>query len=457
MQSTRQSALQYAQDHQVQFLQDLQEILRIPSISTAVENKNDMQKTASWIAAQMNALDLINVQIFQTPGHPVVFGEYRSEVAGAKTVLVYGHYDVQPPEPLELWKSEPFIPTVRGDNLYARGASDMKGQVMASLKAFESVIRQGPLPLNVKFMIEGEEEIGSPNLAAFMEQHADLLACDFALNPDAGMIAPDIPTIVTGLRGLAYFEVRFNGPERDLHSGSFGGVVHNPAQALCEFIASLHDEKGHVTLPGFYDSVDLMTEEQHQHVARLPITAEKLRSQTGVPELWGEPEYTPVERLGFRPTLEVNGFLSGFTGVGSKTVIPATAMAKISMRLVPNQDPMEIHRSLLEYLSEKVPATIRWELITLGGSPACRTDSHHPAAESLAQAMQTVWGVLPAYKNEGGSVPVVGDMQRILHADSVLTGFGLPDDAIHAPNEKLHLPTWYKGINALIHFFYNLI
>jgi acetylornithine deacetylase/succinyl-diaminopimelate desuccinylase-like protein len=332
----------------------------------------------------------------------------------------------------------------------------MKGQVIAALSAVESIVKQDVLPVNVKFIIEGEEEIGSPNLTAFLKEHKDLLACDFALNPDAGMIAADIPTIVYALRGLAYFELRVYGPEHDLHSGLYGGVVHNPAQALCELIAGMHDDHGRITLPGFYDRVRSLSAEERGELARLPMNEAYYRDQTGVPQVWGEEGYSPTERIGARPTLEVNGLLSGFTGKGSKTVLPAHAMAKISMRLVPDQDPAEVEKQLRQYLEQNAPKTIRWELDTMAGGPASITDPHIPGAEALSRALEQVWGIRPVYKREGGSIPVVADMQNILGVGSVLTGFGLPDDNLHAPNEKLHLPTWYRGIDALINFFYNL-
>jgi acetylornithine deacetylase/succinyl-diaminopimelate desuccinylase-like protein len=345
---------------------------------------------------------------------------------------------------------------MRGEHFYARGASDMKGQVVACLSALQSILSAGQLPVNVKFIIEGEEEIGSPSLAKFLGDHKELLASDFALNPDSGMIAPEVPTIVYALRGLAYFELRVFGPASDLHSGLFGGVVHNPAIVLADLISAMHDQNGRVTLPGFYDSVQPLTTEEHAEMLRLPMDKEYYLKATGAPELWGETGFPPVELVGARPTLEVNGILSGFTGAGSKTIIPAWAMAKLSMRLVPNQDPVEVQQQLLQFLEVHAPRTVRWELTAMAGGPACITDMHQPGTRALAKALQSAWGKTPLYKREGGSVPVAVDMQRILGIDTVLTGFGLPDDNIHAPNEKLHLPTWYLGIDALIHFFFNL-
>jgi acetylornithine deacetylase/succinyl-diaminopimelate desuccinylase-like protein len=330
----------------------------------------------------------------------------------------------------------------------------MKGQVMATLAAVESLLSAGPLPVNIKFILEGEEEIGSPNLAPFLREHKDLLSCDFALNPDSGMVAADIPTIIYALRGLAYFELRVHGPAHDLHSGVFGGVVHNPAIALCQLLAGMHDENGKITLPGFYDRVIELSEVEKASLQRLPTTEAYYLNQTGAGSLWGEKGYAPIERVGARPTLDINGIYSGFVGSGSKTVIPAWAMAKISMRLVPDQDPEEVKAQLIAYLNQNAPSTIRWELMTMSGGKACLTATDTKASKAMQAALKAVWGKEPVFKREGGSIPVVLDMQNILNIQSVLTGFSLPDDNLHAPNEKLHLPTWYQGINALIHFFY---
>ena len=456
MNDRRDVALQYAHENRPRFLDELKDFVRIPSVSTDPGAKGEMQHAAEWVAEQMHGLGMEQVNIYPTAGHPVVYGELLKAGADKPSALIYGHYDVQPAEPLDLWHSPAFEPTQRGDNLYGRGASDMKGQVVISLKAVESLVRNGGLPINVKFIIEGEEEVGSPSLGDFIAAHKDLLTCDFAINPDTGMMGADIPTITYGLRGLAYFELRVSGPDHDLHSGQFGGVVHNPAQVLCELIAGMHDEQGHITLPGYYDSVRPLDAEERDELGRLPTDEAFYLKQTGAPALDGEAGYTPVERVGARPTLEVNGLLSGFTGEGSKTVLPARAMAKISMRLVPDQDPEEVHQQLLRYLEEKSPGTIRWELIKMAGGPASITDRHLPAVQSLEKALEAVWGKPASFRREGGSVPVVAQMANILGVDSVLTGFGLPDDNLHAPNEKIHVPTFYKGIDTFIHFLSNL-
>lgn len=456
MPDSKTAALQFAHDNNSRFLDELKDFLTIASISTDPEHQADMDHAAGWVAKQLENLGMSGVKIHPTAGHPVVYGEMMTDNQDAPTVLIYGHYDVQPAEPLELWTSGAFEPVQRGENLFSRGASDMKGQVMAAIKALESIINTGSLPINIKFLIEGEEEIGSPNLGDFISNHQELLSSDFALNPDTGMIAPDLPTITYALRGLAYFEVRVEGPDHDLHSGSFGGVVLNPAQALCELIAGMHDVSGRVTLPGFYDRVRNLDDEERQQLARLPLDEEFYLQQTGAPALWGESGYSPVERVGGRPTLEVNGFYSGFIGEGSKTVLPAWAMAKISTRLVPDQDPDEVHQQLTRYLKENAPETIRFEVKNLVGSPASISDRGSVAVLAMQDAMQQVWQKKPLFRREGGSVPVVVLFKEILGIESVNCGFSLPDDNAHSPNEKLHLPTWNRGIDTIIHFIFNL-
>jgi len=451
-------ALHFANQNRERFLENLKELVRIPSISTDPGSRAEMQRAASWIADHLRKIGMKNVAIYPTNGraptggHPVVYGEILEAGANAPTVLVYGHYDVQPAEPLELWQTPPFEPTQVGENLYARGASDMKGQVIASLSAIEALLHEGCLPINIKLLIEGEEEIGSPHLGEFIADHRDLLRCDYAVNPDTGMLGADIPTITYGLRGLAYFEIRIKGPEHDLHSGLFGGVVHNPAQVLCELIAGMKDAQGRILLPGFYDSVKALSDDERAELARLPVDEDFYLEKTGAPALHGETGFSPAEQVGARPTLDVHGLLAGFIGEGSKTVIPARAMAKISMRLVPDQDPVEVQKQLEQYLKENAPETVQWELVNLAGGPASVTDRSLPAVKALEEALQATWGKRPVFKREGGSVPVVAQMEEILGIPSVLTGFGLPDDNLHAPNEKIHVPTFYRGIDALIRF-----
>ena len=449
-------ALEHAHQNGDRFLAELKELLAIPSISTLDEHKSDMLRAAEWVAAQLRGIGMENVQSMPTGGHPVVYGEWLGAGKSAPTVMVYGHYDVQPVDPLELWESAPFEPVVRGENLYARGSADMKGQVLASLKAVESVMEAGGMPVNLKWLIEGEEEIGSEHLDEFIKNHKELLKADFCLNADAGILAADTPSITTGLLGMAYFELRVFGPSKDLHSGLYGGIIHNPAQALAELIAGMHDRNGRITLPGFYDKVRKLGRAERKAFAALPLKEKLFIQQTGVPALWGEPNFTPPERLGARPTLEVNGLLSGFTGAGSKTVLPAWAMAKISCRLVPDQTPEETTRQMKKYLKENAPKDITWELKYLHGAGAALVNADSLGVKAMSRAMQTVWGRRPYLLREGGSIGVVVQLQKHLGVDSVLSGFALPDCDAHAPNEKLHLPTWYKGIDAFIHFFYNL-
>lgn len=449
-------AVQNVHANRERILQNLKDFVRIPSISTDPQAKPDMQRAAEWVAGQLRGMGVENVAIMPTGGHPVVYGDWLKAGAGQPTVLIYGHYDVQPAEPLELWHTPAFEPTEKGENLYGRGASDMKGQVVACLAAVQALLETQTLGVNVKFLIEGEEEIGSPALEKFIPEHKDLLACDVALNPDTGMMAPDIPTITYGLRGLAYFEVRVIGAKQDLHSGLYGGAVHNPAQVLCELVAGMHDDQGRVTLPGFYEAVRPLDAVEREELARLPHGDDFILEQTGVPELYGETGYTNVERIGARPTLEINGLLSGFTGEGSKTVLPSRAMAKISMRLVPDQDPDQVMEQLRQYLEQNAPPTVHWELIKHAGGAASISDIHHPAVAAMEKALETVWGKRPLYRREGGSVPVVAKFQKELGTESVCTGFGLPDDNLHAPNEKVHLPTFYRGIDAVVHFLLNL-
>jgi len=457
--SNLQKALDYAHQNHERFLSELIEILKIPSISTDAEYNNEVLRAAEWMANHLKGLGIQNVEIMPTEGgHPVVYGDYIKN-PGAPTVLVYGHYDVQPADPLELWETDPFEPKVRGDLLYGRGSSDMKGQVLATFNAIESVMQScapSGVPVNLKFMLEGEEEIGSKNLEPLLKKHAEKFKADVSLNPDAGMMGIDMPTITYGLRGLAYFEVHVSGPKADLHSGLFGGAVHNPAQALAELIAKMHDKKGRITLPGFYDSVRPITDQERADFARLPNDDAHYLAESGVPALWGEEGYISAERTGARPTLEVNGLLSGWTGPGSKTVLPAKAMAKISCRLVPDQTAAEVENQMVRFVEENAPKTVKWEVKKLTSSPSAIADLNNPGVKAMHAAMETVWGVRPLYRREGGSIGAVAMLQQICGVESVLVGMGLPSDNVHSPNEHMHLPTWQKGIDAFIHFFYNL-
>ena len=450
------AAIAHARENRDPQTASYKEFVRIPSVSTLPEHKGDVGKAAQWLGGRLKQLGMTRAELFPTAGHPIVYGEWLG-APGKPTVLVYGHYDVQPGDPLDEWESPPFEPTERGENLYARGASDCKGQIAAFLNAAESIVARGGLPVNVKALFEGEEEIGSPNLEPFIAAHTDLLACDFVLNVDAGILAADVPAITYALRGLAYFEIEVRGPAKDLHSGMFGGAVHNPAQVLCELIAGMHDAQGRVTLPGFYDKVRPLSDEERAALARLPGGSDAdLMTMTGAPALWGEAGYTASERIGARPALDVNGFLSGFTGDGAKTVLPARAMAKVSARLVAGQDPAEIKNQLCAYLETRAPATVTWRVHEHSHGPGAIMDRHSPWMRAATAALAEVYGVEPVFKREGGSVPVVGMMQQTLGVDSVMLGFALPDDGIHGPNEKQHLPSFRRGIETYIRFLNGL-
>lgn len=447
------SAIAYARQNHARFLDELQEFVNIPSVSTLSEHKGDMERAAEWVTNQMRAVGLENVSVLPTAGHPVAYGEWL-HAPGKPTVLVYGHYDVQPVDPIDEWLTPPFTATIHGDTMYGRGASDMKGNVHETLKALESLRSNSGIPLNVKFLIEGEEEIGSQNLGGFIDKHAALLKADLCMNADSGILAPDQPSIVYGLRGLAYFELWVHGPSQDLHSGTFGGSIANPAQVLAELVAGMHDADGRVTLPGFYDNVRPLTDLDRAEYAKLPINDEMWKEMSGVTEVTGEVGFTTAERTGARPTLEINGLLSGFTGEGAKTVLPAKAMAKISTRLVPYQDDTAIEGMLKKYVHEHVPPTVRWQVKRVTATaPGVLLDRDSVGARAASAALRETFGVEPIFIAQGGSVPIVTMIQEKLGMDSVLLGFGLPDDKIHGPNEKLHLPNYYRGIEAFIRFF----
>ena len=446
------AALAYAKDHQTDFLEEFLSFLRIPSISTLPDHEEDMHKAADWTANQLESFGFESVAVMPTAGHPVIYGEWMKTGKDAPTILFYGHYDVQPPDPLGLWISEPFKPQVRGENLFARGASDMKGQIVAHLKAVESLLRTSSLPINLKYLIEGEEEIGSPNLGSFITENKNLLSCDLCLNGDSSILTPDIPAISISLRGLAYFEIRIQGAAGDLHSGTFGGAVDNPAIVLCKLIAGMRDDHGRITLPGFYDHVLPLSETERAEMASMPD--EWWMEHSGASLLFGEQGYSPTERATARPTLDVNGMVSGFTGEGSKTVLPAQAMAKISMRLVPDQRPERIKNSLEEYLKTNAPPTVTWELEAMASCPPAIVERDSRAVHAASRALEAVWGVKPVFQRQGGSVPVVGLVQELLGVDSLMLGFGLPDDNLHAPNEKMHLPNFRRGIETYIRFMF---
>ena len=433
------------------FLDELIDLLRIPSVSARSEHKQDMVICAEAVAARLKEAGAGRVEIFETAGHPIVFGETDADPA-KPTVLVYGHYDVQPPEPLELWKSGPFDPVIKDGKLYARGSCDDKGQFYMHVKALELLNQAGELPTNIKFLIEGEEEVGSPNLATFVKENRDLLKCDVILISDTAMISLDTPSIDVGVRGLTYVQVEVTGPNRDLHSGVYGGAVANPATLLCQLIASLHDENNHITIPGFYDDVVEATPEERKKMAAAPFDIDAYKSDLGVEDLWGEKGYTANERTGIRPTLEVNGIWGGYTGEGSKTVLPAKAFAKISCRLVPNQDSKKIEKLLSDHLEKIAPDSIKVEVIPHHGGEPYVTPIDSIPYKAASAAMQDVLGKEPIPVRGGGSIPICSLFEQELGVKVVFLGFGLDSDNLHSPNEKFNIENFYKGIETIPHF-----
>ncbi|MBI3943578.1 MAG: dipeptidase [Chloroflexi bacterium] len=446
------NVISYAKEHQGQFLLELKDWLAIPSISTLPEHAPDIQAAATWIARQMEAIGLENVAIKPTGGHPIVYGDWH-HVPGAPTILIYGHYDVQPVDPLAEWNTPPFAPSERQGYLYGRGTSDDKGQIFIHVKAVESYLKTGGnLPVNVKFLIEGEEEIGSKHLADFIREHQEMLHADIALVSDTHILSPDQPSLTYGLRGLAYLEVEVSGPTHDLHSGSFGGAVANPLEVLCRMITSLKDDQGHITIPGFYDRVRALSPEERAELARIPYGEAELVQETGIPRPYGEVGFTTNERIGARPTLEVHGIKGGFTGEGSKTVIPARASAKISMRLVPEQNFRDITTLFTKHIQSIAPDTVRVKATDLTGGNGILIDPQLPGLQAAARAYEAAFGRKPIFTLTGGSIPVVADFKKILGIDTVLMGFGLSDDNLHAPNERYLLQNFYRGIETSIFY-----
>ena len=446
-------AVEIAQEKQQVYLDELIEFLKIPSVSTQPGHDEDVKTAASWLADKMEKAGLENVRVVETAKHPLVYGDWL-HAEGQPTVLVYGHYDVQPAEPFELWESPPFEPTIRDDFLYARGSSDDKGQAYIHVKAVEALLQaNGRLPVNVKFIIEGEEESGGESLTAFIPENKELLAADVALVSDTAMPKAGLPAIVYGLRGMCYLLMDITGPRRDLHSGSFGGGVNNPLNVLGHIIAKLKDEDGHVLIPGFYDKVRPLTDEERELMAQFPFDEAAWKEEMGAPKAWGEPEYSIVERLGARPTLDVHGIIGGYTGPGGKTVLPSTVHAKFSMRLVPDQDPKEIEKLVVDYIRSIMPPSVTVGFELRGGAPASISDLNNPAMDAAVAALEQAFGTKPVFMREGGSIPVVGEFQEILGLETILMGFGLPTDQIHAPNERFYLPNYYKGIESSIRFF----
>jgi len=426
---------------------ELCEFLRIASVSSDPAKTAEMARAAGWVSQRLAGLGLKS-EVIPTAGHPLVYGE-SPDVPGAPTALIYGHYDVQPPDPLDLWVSGPFEPQVRDGNLYARGATDDKGQLLTHVHGAEAWIRTaGRLPLKLKFLIEGEEEVGSPNLHPFIRAQRDRLACDVVVISDGSQFAPGIPAITYGLRGIAYYEVRLRGPDRDLHSGSFGGAVVNPAMALARILDGLIDPQGRIRLPGFYDDVEPLGAQEREALAQMPFDEEQFKRQIDVTDVGGEAGYTTLERRWARPSLDVNGLWGGYQGEGAKTVLPALAGAKFSFRLVPNQDPQKVTAQLRARLKELCPPGIRMEFIDHHGAPGVRFSPDSPYFEAAARAVTAAFGREPVFTREGGSIPIVSTFHEALGVDMLLLGWGQDDDNTHSPNEKFCLADFHRGTLA---------
>lgn len=442
----------YIEKNKDRFLSELFEILRIPSISSSEANKADMYTCAQKLAEQLLAAGADSANVYDTKGHPVVFGQKMVD-ASLPTVLVYGHYDVQPVDPINLWKSQPFEPEVRDGAIYARGANDDKGQLFMHVKAFEYLVAEGKLKHNIKFILEGEEEIGSPSLAAWAEEHKDMLACDVILVSDTTMISEKVPSINCGMRGLAYVEVEVVGPDKDLHSGHYGGAILNPINALCSMIDSLIDEKGHITVKGFYDKVVELTPAEREMFARAPYCEEEYKKSIGIDAVHGEEGYTTLERTGIRPCLDVNGIWGGYIGEGAKTVLPSVAHAKISMRLVPNQNCNEIAKLFEEHFLSIAPKGVKVKVTPHHGGNGFLMPISSNAYKAAAKAIEEVYGIEPVPSRGGGSIPILADLQNILGVNPLLMGFGLERDTIHSPNESYLLSQFYKGMESIALFY----
>jgi acetylornithine deacetylase/succinyl-diaminopimelate desuccinylase-like protein len=443
---------EYIQSHQDQFLKELFDLLRIPSVSADSRHKGDVREAAEYVAQKLKEAGADNVQLMETKGHPIVYGEKMAD-SSKPIVLVYGHYDVQPPDPLDLWKTPPFEPTVRDGKIYARGACDDKGQFYMHIKAFEIMMEHNLLSCNVKFMIEGEEEVGSDNLGTFVKQNKTKLKADVILISDTSLISLDQPSITAGLRGLSYMEVEVTGPNRDLHSGVYGGAVANPANVLSKMIASLHDENGKVTIPGFYDHVADLSTADRQALNQAPFDLSEYKRELGIEEIQGEKGYTTLERTGTRPTLDVNGIWGGYTGEGAKTVLPSKASAKISMRLVPNQRPDEITALFTKHFLSIAPKSVKVKVTAHHGGEPAVTPTDSKAFKAAASAFQEVWGKPPIPTRDGGSIPIVALFKKELGLDTVLMGFGLDTDALHSPNEHYGIKNFLIGIETIVAFY----
>jgi acetylornithine deacetylase/succinyl-diaminopimelate desuccinylase-like protein len=438
------------------FVEELKEFIRIPSVSSQPKHAPDVKRCAEWLANRLRQIGLENVRVIKTPRHPIIYADWLHAPA-RPTVLVYGHYDVQPVEPLKEWRTPPFEPTVRGQNLYGRGACDDKGQLFAHIKALEFYLRTARrLPTNVKCLFEGEEEIGSPNLKPFVAQQRRALACDTVVMSDTRMLGSDRPAITYALRGALSLELEVSGAPGDLHSGNYGGALHNPLQALCEIIGKLHNPAGRILIPGFYDRVRNWSQQERDYMARNGPSDEEILSHARVAHEWGEHGYTLYERTTIRPALNVTGLTGGHQGAGGKSIVPARAIAKIDIRLVPDQSPEEIDRLFRAHLCRLTPPAVRSELRTFFRTKPALVNRKHRAMQAALAAYRRAFGASPVFVRSGGSIPVVNEFQELLNAPTVLMGFALPDDRIHAPNEKFYLPNFFKGIETCIAFLHKI-
>jgi acetylornithine deacetylase/succinyl-diaminopimelate desuccinylase-like protein len=452
------TAVEFARDQYPRFLDELKDLLRIPSVSTLPEHKGDVRRAAEALLAELKRIGMENVHLIEGSGHPLVYADWL-HAAGKPTSLCYGHYDVQPPDPLDEWLSAPFEPTERNGNLYARGAVDDKGQMYMHVKALESlfVANGGKLPLSVRVILEGEEEVGGESIAKFVREHPEQLKADFALVSDTEMFAPELPTLCVGLRGMIYTEIEARGAKTDLHSGMYGGAAPNPFVALAQIIAQLKDKNGRILIPSFYDKVKAPSGDELKAWKSLPFDEEHYRqTEVGSSQLTGEPGYSVIERTWARPTLDVHGMPGGFIGAGAKTVIPAKAVAKISMRLVPDMTPQETFGQYKSYVESLNPAGIKLDVRLIHSGDAIVIGTDNPYIKAATKALKQVWNRDTVFVRGGGSIPIVGDFERHLKIPTVMMGFGLPDDNLHAPNEKFHLANFSRGIESIITFFEEL-
>ncbi len=447
-----QEVIDYIKQNKENYIEELKKFLSIPSVSTLPENKGDIAKCAKFVSDKLKNAGMNRVEIFQTEGHPLVYGEWLG-APGKPTVLIYGHYDVQPVDPIDLWESPPFEPVVKDGKIFARGATDDKGQMYMHIKSVEAFFKTvGSLPLNVKFLIEGEEEVGSDNLEPFIKNHTDMLKCDSVLISDTALFAKGVPTLTYGLRGLAYLEVEVIGPDRDLHSGSFGGAVPNPINVLAGMIAKLHDKNGKINIPGFYEDVVKLTKTERENFAALKFSEKKFAKEIGLSDVMGEKGFTTLERLWARPTLDCNGIIGGFTGQGAKTVIPSKATAKISMRLVPNQDPKKIAKLFVKHIKSLAPKSVKVKVTDLHGGNPVLTPLNDKSTKAAAEAMKKAFGKKTVFMREGGSIPIVSVFAKKLKASVVLMGMGLNSENLHSPNEHFDLNHFQLGIMSSAYF-----